>query len=340
MGSFPTDNFTSPDHTNHPSLPPTPRFLESLNEGAPTSLDDLFSNYRMGFNVDAGAAPTPRGPPHGTFPRHPKPLVQRRLTNIHRKRHGRPSVNPKRSPIQNVGFNAPPLTNYDPADPLNGEFSLNTHPSVSPSAACPSSTTFDRDVPQCHMESDVLVPQASPQLNTLQHSNPHAALVPQLRVDVCNNMSHAITHPSASCPSGSSSAAFENAEVERPSFSGTQNFPISMTLGQAPPGLAAAAATASSSLTWIPPIMPTTADQVIRAWDAGTATIPALNSTAPAREEQPRVPISRCTCCKRVHPLVRVEDTIEWVRPDVMKMVLYFNWSSNADAEAHGPWEP
>jgi hypothetical protein len=41
-----------------------------------------------------------------------------------------------------------------------------------------------------------------------------------------------------------------------------------------------------------------------------------------------------------MHPLVRVDDTIEWVRPDVMKMVLYFNWSAHAEAEAHDSWEP
>jgi hypothetical protein len=38
--------------------------------------------------------------------------------------------------------------------------------------------------------------------------------------------------------------------------------------------------------------------------------------------------------------LVRVDDAIEWVRPDVMKMVLYFNWSPNAEAEAHESWDP
>jgi hypothetical protein len=112
-----------------------------------------------------------------------------------------------------------------------------------------------------------------------------------------------------------------------------------MTSGPVPSGLAS-----SSSLTWMTPIIPTS-NPVIRPWDAdtasmGPATIPALTSTAPARAEPSQVPVSRCTCCKRVNPLVRVDDTIEWVRPDVMKMVLYFNWSSNAEAEAHEPWEP
>ena len=38
-------------------------------------------------------------------------------------------------------------------------------------------------------------------------------------------------------------------------------------------------------------------------------------------------------------PLVRIEDRIEWVSRDVMKMTLWFNWSPDAEAEAHDAWE-
>lgn len=38
-------------------------------------------------------------------------------------------------------------------------------------------------------------------------------------------------------------------------------------------------------------------------------------------------------------PLVRIEDYIEWVSRDVMKMTLWFNWSPDAEAEAHEAWE-
>jgi len=41
----------------------------------------------------------------------------------------------------------------------------------------------------------------------------------------------------------------------------------------------------------------------------------------------------------RARPLVRVEDRIEWVRHDVMKMTLLFNWSPHAGAEAHESWD-
>jgi len=356
MNSFPTNNFLS---LNHTSLPFTSRQLgslnESLNEEAPTFINDLSSNDLLdlgGFNVDTrhGVVPTPRVSPHGTLPRHAKPLFHRRLINIRRRHHGRPGAIPSGSPSQSIGFNAPTQANIlatsappPSTDPFDGAFTLNTHNSASLSSG-PSSTMFDRNVPRHHVGSDMLVLQATPQVNTLPQSNAHwhAALAPQLSFDEFNNTSHPITHPSASCPSGSSSAAFENGELERLSFSSIQNIPIPMTSGPVPSsGLASSA---SSSLTWMTPIIPTS-DPAIRPWDAdtasmGPATIPALSSTDPARTEPPRVPVSRCTCCKRVHPLVRVDDSIEWVRPDLMKMVLYFNWSSSAEAEAHESWEP
>jgi len=37
-------------------------------------------------------------------------------------------------------------------------------------------------------------------------------------------------------------------------------------------------------------------------------------------------------------PLVRIEDRIEWVSRDVMKMTVWFNWSPDAEAEAHEAW--
>ena len=352
MNSFPTDNFTSFDHANHPSLPLTIRQLGSLYEESPTFINDLFPNDPRvpdlgDFNADTRVVHAPRVLPHGTLPRHVKPLLQRRLINIRRRRHGRPGAIPEGSPSQSVGFKAPPQANILATatpqlsiDPFGGVYTLNTHPSASPSAGS-SSTMFDRDVPRYHVGSDMLVPQATPQANTLPQSNTHAALVPQLTVDVFNNTSHA-SLPSAYCPSGSSSATFENGGLEQPSFSRIQNVSIPMTSGPAPSGLAPSP---SPSLIWMTPIIPTS-DPVTRPWDANTTstgptTIPALTSTAPraARAEPQQVPVSRCPCCKRVHPVVRVND-VEWVRPDMMKMVLYFNWSSNAETEVHESWGP
>lgn len=322
MNSFSTDNFTSPDH---PSLPLTPRQLGSLYEEAPTFYNDLFPiDPRVldfgDLNGDTRVVHAPRVSPHGALPRHVKPLFQRRLSNIRQRRHGLPGAITERPPSQSVSFNAPPQANIPatPApqlsiDPFGGAYTLNTYPSASPSTGS-CTTMFDRDVPRYHLGSDMLVPQAAPQLevNTLPQSNTHAAL-------------------------GSSSTTFENGELEQPSFSSIQSVPIPMTSGPVPSGLA------PSSLIWMTPIMPTS-DPVIRPWDANTgpATIPALTSTAPwaAGAEPQQVPVSRCICRKRVHPVVRVNDAIELVRPDMMKMVLYFNWSSNAEAEAHGSCGP
>jgi len=50
------------------------------------------------------------------------------------------------------------------------------------------------------------------------------------------------------------------------------------------------------------------------------------------------VPSVRSARRARARPLVRVEDRIEWVRHDLMKMTLLFNWSPQAEAEAHEPW--
>src|SRR5712671_5590020 len=54
-----------------------------------------------------------------------------------------------------------------------------------------------------------------------------------------------------------------------------------------------------------------------------------------------RVPSVRSARGRRARtpPLVRVEDRIEWVRDDLMKMTLLFNWSPQAEAEVHEPWD-
>jgi hypothetical protein len=105
-------------------------------------------------------------------------------------------------------------------------------------------------------------------------------------------------------------------------------------------GLAPALAL-SSSLTWMTSMTPTP-KPLMRTWDATAASMGPATAAAGAsmRTEQRQVPVPRCSCSKRAHPLVRVNDAIEWVRPDVMKMVLYFNFSLNAEAEAHESWEP
>ena len=123
--------------------------------------------------------------------------------------------------------------------------------------------------------------------------------------------------------------------------------PIPMTSGVAP-----AMAPAPASL---PPFIganPATAIfgspsgapmQIVRPWDApagssmGRATAVPVSS---AYAGPGQAPVFHCACVQHGHPLVRVHnDTVEWVRPDVMKMTVYFNFSPNAAAEAHSCWE-
>jgi len=78
---------------------------------------------------------------------------------------------------------------------------------------------------------------------------------------------------------------------------------------------------------------------IVRLWDHADAV--PIGQPARVEPEPGPASVSSCSCCKhRVYPLVRVGNTIEWVRQDVMKMTILFNWSSNAEAEAHESWEP
>src|SRR6266478_2357455 len=209
MNSFPTNNYTSYDDTNHPSLPFTHRQLDSQDIQAPTFINDLSLNdlFDLGdSNVDTRVVPTPQVLPHGTLPRHVNPLFRRRLINVQRKRHIRPGSIPKGFPSQSTGFNASPQAN----------------------------------IPRCHVRPGMLVPQAPPQLNAPPQSNTHVDLAPQLTID---STSDPTTHPLASFPFGSSSAAFESGG--QLSFSGFQNMPTPMTSGLVPSGLAAAASSSS-----------------------------------------------------------------------------------------------
>ena len=275
------------------------------------------------FNVDADVVFTPH---HSTLPQHVNPLVCRHLFNII----------PQGSPSQ-PAFGGPPpanilatVTPHLPIDPL-GAYTLDTHPSSLLSDGL-SSPMFDNG---SHVGAGVLTPQSA-DFGGFPHSNTHPpAIAPQLAVDVFDGRSDPITHPWASCPSSSRSAAFDSGE--QLSLSGIQNIPMMPVMA---PALAP-----SSSLTWMTSVSPTP-EPLVRPWDASATLMnPAASASAStsmrAEPREPRRgPVSRCSCCNRFQPLVRVDDAIEWVRPDVMKMTLWFNWSPNADAEAQESWEP
>jgi len=160
-----------------------------------------------------------------------------------------------------------------------------------------------------------------------------------------------LSHASSASNLASSSSGALDAREQTVPF-GTQNISMPMPSG---PALALApgpgpGSSSSSSLNLMDPVSsdptsgwPTgctgTPNPAVRAWDAMDPSMArATTATAFVRAEPRQVPVPRCSCYRR-QPLVRVDDTIEWVRPDVMKMVLHFNFSWNAEAEAHSSWE-
>jgi hypothetical protein len=72
------------------------------------------------------------------------------------------------------------------------------------------------------------------------------------------------------------------------------------------------------------------------AADAGPST--STQSAHARKPKRSRAPPGRNARRGRAVPLVRIEDHIEWVSPDVMKMTVWFNWSPDAEAEAHDAW--
>jgi hypothetical protein len=136
---------------------------------------------------------------------------------------------------------------------------------------------------------------------------------------------------------------------EQTSVFGTQNTSVPTPSGSALARVPGTSSSPSSSfLNLMNPISvaptfgwPTGArSPVVRAWDTMAPSMArATTATTFVRAESGEVPAPRCSCRGR-QPLVRVDDSIEWVRPDVMKMVLHFNFSWNAEAEAHSSWEP
>jgi hypothetical protein len=89
---------------------------------------------------------------------------------------------------------------------------------------------------------------------------------------------------------------------------------------------------APSSSSFPNPTAPHTAPPVPEAllFRPGVADAGPSNARRPRRARPRRA---------REVPLVRIEDRIEWVSRDVMKMTLWFNWSPDAEAEAHEGWE-
>ena len=137
-------------------------------------------------------------------------------------------------------------------------------------------------------------------------------------------------------------------------LAGEQPTPHSWNSNIAQPGPRMAAAAAALPPSTTPPLQPFNLDprEFHHFPAAPTAQAPAMDThnvtgwrhlprgrkstpTSPrvaTRQRGPRTTRPRA-------PLVRVEDQVVWVRPHVLKVTLWLNWSPNAEAEAHGPWD-
>ncbi len=71
---------------------------------------------------------------------------------------------------------------------------------------------------------------------------------------------------------------------------------------------------------------------------ADTRTSTRYTRTGSTRRVQVRPARDRGRRGAREVPFVRVDDRVEWVRRDVLKMTLFFNFSLDAEGEAHEAW--
>lgn len=171
-------------------------------------------------------------------------------------------------------------------------------------------------------------PQQPAKFRSFPQPSNHPAVAPQSPFDGTYSLR---SHPSASYPVGSSSSYYGGGG--QASFAGGQNVAVAVpsTSGTVPMALTvpAAAAFFSSMHGTVPtsgsPVGART--PVVRPWEAAAAIA--------ADPSVPRSAPTFCRCRLRPHPFVHIGDKIEWVRPDLMRMDVWFNWSLNAEAEAH-----
>ena len=226
------------------------------------------------------------------------------------------------APQQTELDNYEALTVHDANDFLDvEEFAANPYPFLSPQAPPPAGLRY---LAHSHVTGEpqptssfgsFLGPPAvahqSPFDGTYSFQNPSAWAGPSTALYGCDEQ-----------------ARGQNMAAAVPSMSGT--VPMAMT--------APAAAAPFSTMHVTGPMSGSPAGArvpIVRLWDADAATAAgAFARTAP------RPVPTFCRCNRRPHPFVRVDDRIEWVRPDLMRMVVWFNWSLDAEAEAYEPWEP
>jgi len=359
MNLIPTDHYPPSDDPGLSLIPFTTHPREPKGEEA--YLADLFSNDNLrlglggtGIGDDIRVVSVPQVP-QGTVPRNTKPVLH--PVNDSSRPHVWPGAIPQVIP-QTPNMNAhPPFNDHSaaavPQPPTFGAFdsahaaavfphSSSSHLGISSSAAfgggAPQDHVWQGAITQIRHEAKASGPNAHPQPNV------HPAVAHQLTFDTFDGAFSHSRQPSASLPATSSSAVGRAGVEQAASLSSIQNIPFPMSSRPAPawpsshPVVPISGLPISASVPILGPL-DASAVAIGSAAAVSPAAITANFAHAEPGQSQPEAPAYHGWCPECMRPLVRVDNTVEWVRPDVMKVVLYLNFSSNAEAEAQPSWQ-
>ena len=293
----------------------------------PFYLSDLSSDANLDLEDDARVVPLPQAS-QGTHRHNMEPV--RPPPQCHIWPGTIPQVTPQTTSSY-PQFGTPPAA-VAPQSTFGAFDGAHSH------TGCSSYVSLDGGIPRVQVWQGAIphvLPQAqTPSLTTNPQLNFHPPVDHQLNLDTFDGAYAFLPQLTSSLLSTSSSAIeFSGGEwAAPPSSIQNQNvpFPVTSRPASVQPSLTPVIPTFGSPISTSIPIVP--------MGSVPAAAAPTTNTTF-ARAEPRQVHTSRGLCPECVRPLVRVDNTIEWVRPDVMKMVVYFNFSSNAETEAHSSWE-
>jgi hypothetical protein len=207
-----------------------------------------------------------------------------------------------------------------------------------------SSATFDGGAPLAHVWQGA-TPQMRHEADTSGFSshpqpNVHPAIAHQLTFNTSTGVFDHSPQPLTLYPATSSPAVERGGAEQVASLSSIQNVPFPMMSRPAPSWPSSTPVVPISG----PPISASVhlrrpSDASAVAMGSAATVAPATITTNFVHSEPRQVPAPHGWCPECVRPLVRVDNSVEWVRPDLMKMVVYFDFSSNAGAGAQSSWE-
>ena len=338
MNPIPKNHSTSLNDADFSLAPFITRQCGPTRKEVPFYLNDLSSDANLDLDVTSNirVVSLPQAL-QGTHSRNVKPV--RHPPQHHIWPGTIPQVTPQATTSYPQFGTLPPAIAPQPTfGALDGAYALSLHPSLSPFHPGGSSAASLDDGGAAQVQVwQGEIPQVPPRPESSSLStNPQLYFHPpvdyQPTFDTFDGAYPLLSQPLSSFLSTSSSTIECGGGERAAPLSSIHNIPFPVTAGPAPvqPSLTPVGPISGSPMGASVPIVP--------MGTVPTAATPAITTTF-AHAEPRQVPTSRGLCPECVRPLVRVDNTIEWVRPDVMKMVVYFNFSSNAEAEAHSSWE-